>query len=157
MFAASWPRPLAGGGCIPLAGGCIPLTALAAVSAHTLLHHRDTFCCRALTPLELLKCQDLQRGAQQVQERVPGISLQTAQIAIHQTLGDVDAAAAFLSAAMSKCHLPNTGDPNTLASLLLAVCPPLDTPDRPPHQPITYWQAPAPAHRAASAPARAQT
>ena len=146
-------------------GVCTPLTSLAAFSSHALpactttpvqlLHHRDTFCCRALTPLELLKCQDLQRGAQQVQERVPGISLQTAQIAIHQTLGDVDAAAAFLSAAMSKCHLPNTGDPNTLASLLLQVCPQLDTPDRPPHQAIHRLAGPAPADRAAPAPVRA--
>ena len=135
--------------------GCIILPSLAAFSAHALLHQPDTLCCRALTPLELLKCQDLQRGAQQVQERVPGISLQTAQIAIHQTLGDVDAAAAFLSAAMSRCHLPNTGDPNTLASLLLQVNTQLYSPGRLPHLPTHILAGPASADVTVSTPARA--
>lgn len=55
---------------------------------------------------------------------MPGINHQTAQIAIQQTLGDIDAAAAFLNAAMNKSHLPNTGDPNVMASLLLQNLPP---------------------------------
>ena len=81
-------------------------------------------CCRSLNPLELIKYQDLALAVAKLLERVPGINQQTAQIAIQQTLGDIDAAAAFLNAAMNKSHLPNSGDPNVMASLLLQNLPP---------------------------------
>ena len=79
---------------------------------------------RPMNPLELLKYQDLTQAVTNLLHRVPGINQQTAQIAIQQTLGDEDAAAAFLSAAMSKSHMPISGDPNTMASLLLQNLPP---------------------------------
>lgn len=74
--------------------------------------------------MELIKYQDLAQAVAKLLERVPGINQQTAQIAIQQTLGDIDAAAAFLNAAMNKSHLPNSGDPNVMASLLLQNLPP---------------------------------
>ena len=77
-----------------------------------------------MNPLELLKYQDLGQAVTNLLHRVPGINQQTAQIAIQQTLGDEDAAAAFLKAAMSKSHMPSSGDPNTMASLLLQNLPP---------------------------------
>ena len=77
-----------------------------------------------MNPLDLLKYQDVRQSVTSLQQRVPGINQQTAQIAIQQTLGDEDAAAAFLNAAMSKSHMPSSGDPNTMASLLLQNLPP---------------------------------
>ena len=77
-----------------------------------------------MNPLELLRYQDLSQAVSHLLLRVPGINQQTAQIAIQQTLGDEDAAAAFLNAAMSKTHMPSSGDPNTMASLLLQNLPP---------------------------------
>lgn len=77
-----------------------------------------------MNPLDLLKYQDLTQAVTNLLRRVPSINQQTAQIAIQQTLGDEDAAAAFLNAAMSKSHMPTSGDPNTMASLLLQNLPP---------------------------------
>ncbi len=77
-----------------------------------------------MNPLDLLKYQDLTQAVTNLLHRVPSINQQTAQIAIQQTLGDEDAAAAFLNAAMSKSHMPTSGDPNTMASLLLQNLPP---------------------------------
>jgi len=57
-----------------------------------------------MNPLDLLKYQDLTQAVTNLLHRVPSINQQTAQIAIQQTLGDEDAAAAFLKAAMSKSH-----------------------------------------------------
>ncbi|KAA6428490.1 MAG: hypothetical protein FRX49_01366 [Trebouxia sp. A1-2] len=79
---------------------------------------------RPMNPLDLLKYQDLTQAVTNLLHRVPSINQQTAQIAIQQTLGDEDAAAAFLNAAMSKSHMPTSGDPNTMASLLLQNLPP---------------------------------
>lgn len=83
-----------------------------------------TCACRPVNALELLKYQDLSKAVTNLLHRVPGINQQTAQIAIQQTLGDEDAAAAFLQAALSETHMPSTGDPNTMASLLLQNLPP---------------------------------
>ena len=77
-----------------------------------------------MNALELLKYQDLSKAVTNLLHRVPGINQQTAQIAIQQTLGDEDAAAAFLTAALSESHMPSSGDPNTMASLLLQNLPP---------------------------------
>ena len=77
-----------------------------------------------MNPVDLLKYQDLTQAVTNLLHRVPSINQQTAQIAIQQTLGDEDAAAAFLNAAMSKSHMPTSGDPNTMASLLLQNLPP---------------------------------
>lgn len=77
-----------------------------------------------MNPVDLLKYQDLTQAVTNLLHRVPTINQQTAQIAIQQTLGDEDAAAAFLNAAMSKSHMPTSGDPNTMASLLLQNLPP---------------------------------
>lgn len=85
---------------------------------------RQTCACRPVNALELLKYQDLSKAVTNLLHRVPGINQQTAQIAIQQTLGDEDAAAAFLQAALSETHMPSTGDPNTMASLLLQNLPP---------------------------------
>lgn len=80
--------------------------------------------CRPVNALELLKYQDLSKAVTNLLHRVPGINQQTAQVAIQQTLGDEDAAAAFLTAALSETHMPSSGDPNTMASLLLQNLPP---------------------------------
>ena len=80
--------------------------------------------CRPVNAIELLKYQDLSKAVTNLLHRVPGINQQTAQIAIQQTLGDEDAAAAFLTAALSETHMPSSGDPNTMASLLLQNLPP---------------------------------
>lgn len=80
--------------------------------------------CRPVNALELLKYQDLSKAVTSLLHRVPGINQQTAQIAIQQTLGDEDAAASFLTAAWSESHMPSSGDPNTMASLLLQNLPP---------------------------------
>ena len=77
-----------------------------------------------MNPVDLLKYQDLTQAVTNLLHRVPSINQQTAQIAIQQTLGDEDAAAAFLNAAMSKSHMPTSGDPNIMASLLLQNLPP---------------------------------
>lgn len=91
----------------------------------TLASIKGSSCaCRPVNALELLKYQDLSKSVTNLLHRVPGINQHTAQIAIQQTLGDEDAAAAFLTAALSETHMPSSGDPNTMASLLLQNLPP---------------------------------